>query len=83
MVRVLSRRAAEKNILVNGVAPGVVRTPLLDSVRPELAATESVKPGVRPADPKELGWPIALMCSPMGSYISGAIVDINGGAFIG
>jgi 3-oxoacyl-[acyl-carrier protein] reductase len=83
LVRVLSRRAAEKNILVNGVAPGVVRTPLLDSVRPDLAATESVRPAVRSADPKELGWPIALLCSPMASYISGAIVDINGGSFVG
>jgi 3-oxoacyl-[acyl-carrier protein] reductase len=76
LVRVLARRAAEKNILVNGVAPGVVRTPLLDSVLPE-------KTGLRSADPKELGWPIALLCSPMASYISGAIVDINGGSFIG
>jgi 3-oxoacyl-[acyl-carrier protein] reductase len=83
LVRVLSRRALEKNVLVNGVAPGLVRTPLLDSVRPESALTEGVKPTVRSADPKELAWPIALMCSPMASYMSGAIVDINGGAFVG
>lgn len=83
LARVLARRGAEKNILVNAVAPGLVRTPLLDSVRPEKAAGEGVKPGVRPADPKELGWPIALLCSPMASYISGAVVDINGGSFIG
>jgi 3-oxoacyl-[acyl-carrier protein] reductase len=84
LVRVLSRRAAGKNVLVNGVAPGLVRTPLLDSVRPPHAeAADRVKPGVRPADPQELGWPIALLCSPMASYISGAIVDVNGGSFIG
>jgi 3-oxoacyl-[acyl-carrier protein] reductase len=83
LVRALSRRAVEKNILVNGVAPGLVRTPLLDSVRPVLAAPEGVKPGVRAAEPKELGWPIALLCSPMASYISGAILDINGGSFVG
>lgn len=83
LVRVLSRRAAEKNILVNGVAPGVVRTPMLDSVRSDMAVSESVKSGVRCADPKELGWPIALLCSPMASYISGAIVDVNGGSFVG
>jgi 3-oxoacyl-[acyl-carrier protein] reductase len=83
LVRVLARRAAEKNVMVNGVAPGLVQTPLLDSVRPNAAATESVKPGTRAADPKELGWPIALLCSPMASFISGAIVDVNGGSFIG
>jgi 3-oxoacyl-[acyl-carrier protein] reductase len=80
LVRVLARRGAEKNIVVNGVAPGLVSTPLLDSVRPP---GEGVKPAIRPADPKELGWPIALLCSPMASYISGAIVDVNGGSFIG
>jgi 3-oxoacyl-[acyl-carrier protein] reductase len=83
LVRVLARRAAGKNVLVNGVAPGLVSTPLLDSVRPDTDAAERVKPGIRPADPKELGWPIALLCSPMASYISGAIVDVNGGSFIG
>jgi 3-oxoacyl-[acyl-carrier protein] reductase len=81
LVRVLSRRASEKNVLVNGVAPGVVRTPLLDSVRSERADT--AKSAIRSADPKELGWPIALLCSPMASYMSGAIVDINGGSFVG
>jgi 3-oxoacyl-[acyl-carrier protein] reductase len=80
LVRVLSRRGAEKNVLVNGVAPGLVSTPLLESVRPP---GEGAKPAIRPADPKELGWPIALLCSPMASYISGAIVDVNGGSFIG
>jgi 3-oxoacyl-[acyl-carrier protein] reductase len=83
LVRVLSRRAAGKNILVNGVAPGLVRTPLLDSVRPDAEAADHVKSGTRPADPQELGWPIALLCSPMASFISGAIVDVNGGSFIG
>jgi 3-oxoacyl-[acyl-carrier protein] reductase len=84
LVRVLARRAAEKNVLVNGVAPGLVRTPLLDSVRPpDAGAADHAKPGIRPADPQELGWPIALLCSPMASYISGAIVDVNGGSFIG
>jgi 3-oxoacyl-[acyl-carrier protein] reductase len=83
LVRVLARRAAEKNVVVNGVAPGLVRTPLLDSVRPHAEAADRVKPGIRPADPKELGWPIALLCSPMASYISGAMLDVNGGSFIG
>ncbi|HEY3850409.1 MAG TPA: SDR family oxidoreductase [Steroidobacteraceae bacterium] len=81
LVRVLARRGAAKGILVNGVAPGLVRTPMLHSVRPDADAPG--RTGIRPADPQELGWPIALLCSPMASYISGAIVDVNGGSFIG
>jgi len=30
-----------------------------------------------------LGWPIAMMCTPMASYISGAVLDVNGGTFVG
>jgi len=50
----------------------VVRTPMLDSVAPDLAVTEAVRAGGaakrwRSADAKELGWPIALLCSPMAS----------------
>ena len=79
----LSRRAAERNVLINGVAPGVVRTPLLDSVSPELATKQTVTPLGRAADAREIGWPIALLCSPAASFMSGAIIDVNGGSFVG
>ena len=83
LVRALASRGAEKNILVNGVAPGVVRTPMLDLTAPHLKNNEAVSPLGRSADPSELGWPIALLCSPAASFISGAIVDVNGGAYVG
>jgi 3-oxoacyl-[acyl-carrier protein] reductase len=83
LVRVLSRRAVSKNILVNGVAPGVVRTPLLDSVSTASTANKKPSPLGRAADARELGWPIALLCSPAASFMSGAVLDINGGSFVG
>ena len=30
-----------------------------------------------------LAWPIAFLCTPAASYLSGAILDVNGGAFVG
>jgi 3-oxoacyl-[acyl-carrier protein] reductase len=33
--------------------------------------------------PEELAWPIAFLCTPAASYLSGAILDVNGGAFVG
>jgi 3-oxoacyl-[acyl-carrier protein] reductase len=82
LVRALASRGAEKNILVNGVAPGVVRTPMLDLTAPHLKNSDAVSPLRRSADPSELGWPIALLCSPAASFISGAIVDVNGGSYV-
>ena len=83
LVRVLSRRAVSKNILVNGVAPGVVRTPLLESVSSASTANRKLSPLGRAAEAHELGWPIALLCTPAASFMSGAVLDINGGSFVG
>jgi 3-oxoacyl-[acyl-carrier protein] reductase len=83
LVRALASRGAEKNIVVNGVAPGVIRTPMLDLTAPHLKNSETVTPLGRSADPSEVGWPIALLCSPAASFISGAIVDVNGGSYVG
>lgn len=82
LVRWLSRRAVGRNVLVNAVAPGVVDTPLLASVS-HLAFDPTALPRGRAARPEELGWPIALLCTPVASYMSGAVVDVNGGNFVG
>jgi 3-oxoacyl-[acyl-carrier protein] reductase len=78
LVRWLARRAGGRKVLVNGVAPGAVQTRLTDGVPFNAAAL----PLGRMAAPSELGWPIALLCTPAASYISGAILDVNGGSFI-
>jgi NAD(P)-dependent dehydrogenase (short-subunit alcohol dehydrogenase family) len=79
LVRWLSRRAVGHGVLVNGVAPGIVATPL--------SATLKVDTGILPMKrmgrPEELGWPIAMLCTPMASFTSGAILDVNGGMFVG
>lgn len=83
LVRWLSRRAVGRNVRVNGVAPGVVQTPLVDSIAGTVRFDPASLPMGRLADPAELGWPIALLCTDAASYMSGAIVDVNGGSFVG
>jgi 3-oxoacyl-[acyl-carrier protein] reductase len=83
LVRWLSRRAVGRNVRVNGVAPGVVHTPLVDSIAGTVRFDPALLPMGRLADPEELGWPIALLCTPAASYMSGAVVDVNGGSFVG
>jgi 3-oxoacyl-[acyl-carrier protein] reductase len=82
LVRWLSRRVVAKNVLVNGVAPGVIDTPLTASV-PHLGFVPTALPRGRMGNPEELGWPIALLCTPAASYTSGAVLDVNGGNFVG
>ncbi len=79
LVRWLSRRAVGNGVLVNGVAPGIVATPLSATLKIDT----SILPMKRVGQPAELGWPIALLCTPAASFISGAILDVNGGMFVG
>ncbi len=75
LVRWLAMRGAPHKVLVNGVAPGSVATDLLLG-QPFNAARV---PLGRMAEPEEIAWPIAFLCSPASSFMCGAVVDINGG----
>jgi 3-oxoacyl-[acyl-carrier protein] reductase len=78
LVKWLSRQAVGRGVLVNGVAPGPVQTPMTTGFT---LATQL--PLGRMGRPEELAWPIAFLCTPAASYFSGAILDVNGGAFVG
>lgn len=79
LVRSLSRRGVARKVLVNGVAPGPVDTPLAQG----LPFAPSALPLGRMGRAEEIAWPIAFLCSPAASYVSGAVLDVNGGAFVG
>jgi 3-oxoacyl-[acyl-carrier protein] reductase len=78
LVKWLSRNAVGRKVLVNAVAPGPVETPMTRgfNLGPTL-------PMGRIGRPEELAWPIAFLCTDAASYMSGAILDVNGGAFVG
>jgi 3-oxoacyl-[acyl-carrier protein] reductase len=78
LVKWLSRTAVGRGVLVNAVAPGPVETPMTRgyNLGPTL-------PMGRIGRAEELAWPIAFLCTSAASYLSGAILDVNGGAFVG
>ncbi len=78
LVKWLSRNGIKRGVMVNGVAPGPVET----AMTRRFDATASLPLG-RLGKPEELAWPIAFLCTPAASYLSGAILDVNGGAFVG
>jgi NAD(P)-dependent dehydrogenase (short-subunit alcohol dehydrogenase family) len=78
LVKWLARRAGRHGVLVNGVAPASVETPMLADQPIDL---ERVPLG-RKARPEEVAWPIAFLCSPAASYICGAVLDVNGGVYM-
>ncbi len=79
LVRSLSRYGASHNVRVNGVAPGIVATPLSANIDIDSVSL----PMRRVATADEVGWPIALLCTAATAFVTGAILDVNGGMFIG
>jgi 3-oxoacyl-[acyl-carrier protein] reductase len=78
LVKWTSRQGVGHGVMVNAVAPGPVETPMTrgSNLGPNL-------PLRRMGRAEELAWPIAFLCTPAASYLSGAIIDVNGGAFVG
>jgi NAD(P)-dependent dehydrogenase (short-subunit alcohol dehydrogenase family) len=82
--RSLSANLAEKNIRVNGVAPGPIWTPLIPSTfEPEKVETfGSDTPMKRPGQPIEVGAAYVFLASDDASYITGQFIHVNGGEII-
>jgi 3-oxoacyl-[acyl-carrier protein] reductase len=73
---------AAKNIRVNAVAPGLVRTPLaakLTSNELALKASTAMHPLGRIGEPSDVANVIAMLVDPVNSWITGQIIGIDGG----
>ncbi len=78
LVKWLARQAAPHNVLVNGVAPASVDTPMMQGQPVDLARI----PLGRMARGEEVAGPIAFLCSAAASYVCGAVLDVNGGVYM-
>jgi 3-oxoacyl-[acyl-carrier protein] reductase len=85
LVKGLSTELAPYNILVNCVAPGWVDTDMCTPVvknRSEYQKALAPIPLRRFAQPEEIAMPILFLASKMASYMTGEIVNVNGGSVL-
>lgn len=85
MVKGLSTELARDGIRVNCVAPGWVYTDMTQPVLLNPATREkifSVIPLGRAANPEEIAAPILFLCTPHAGFMTGEIVNVNGGAVL-
>jgi NAD(P)-dependent dehydrogenase (short-subunit alcohol dehydrogenase family) len=82
--RSLALALAEKNIRVNGVAPGPVWTPLIPSTFPpdQVASFGSDTPLGRAGEPAEIAPSFVFLASGDGSYFTGQVLHPNGGEVV-
>ena len=81
--RSLAREVGRIGITVNAIAPGFVETDMTASLNDELKAkiTESV-PLKRIGKPEDIAAAVKFLASDDASYITGHILDVNGGMFM-
>lgn len=82
LVKGLSTELAPHRILVNCIAPGWVETDMCIPIvknRREYRTALSTIPLRRFARPEEIAKPILFLASPLASYITGEILNVNGG----
>ncbi|MEO5787873.1 MAG: 3-oxoacyl-ACP reductase FabG [Gelidibacter sp.] len=73
----LSMEVAKRNITVNAVAPGFIRTDMTEGL--DEATLKKMIPANRFGDPEEVAHLVAFLASKKASYITGEVISISGG----
>ncbi|MFP4430644.1 MAG: 3-oxoacyl-[acyl-carrier-protein] reductase [Spirochaetaceae bacterium] len=76
----LAREVAGRNVRVNAVAPGFIKTKMTENLNEEQQqALRAQIPMGRIGEPEEVAKAIVFLCSDLASYITGQVIQVTGG----
>ncbi|MEM6850712.1 MAG: acetoacetyl-CoA reductase [Pseudomonadota bacterium] len=82
--RALAQETARKGITVNAIAPGYINTDMVAAMSEKvLDAIVSGIPVGRLGEPEEVAHCVAFLCDDKAGFITGSVIDANGGQFMG
>jgi 3-oxoacyl-[acyl-carrier protein] reductase len=85
LTKSLSSELAPQGIRVNCVAPGWVVTEMSAGTLKDPELGPKVTAGIpvgRPGEPREIAGPVLFLCTPLAGFISGEVLNVNGGAVL-
>ena len=77
--KALAQEVARKNVTVNAVAPGFIKTDMTEGL--DEAALKKTIPANRFGNPEEVADLVSFLVSPNAGYITGNVISINGGLY--
>jgi 3-oxoacyl-[acyl-carrier protein] reductase len=83
LTKSLAQELGSRNITVNAVAPGFIETDMTAALKDDLRAriTAGIPLG-RIGKPEEIAGAVRFLCSDEAAYITGNVIDVNGGMYM-
>ena len=83
MTKTCAREFASRNVLVNAIAPGFIRTRMTDALSEEQKQKLSALiPLTRLGEPEDVAKAALFLASDDSSYITGHVLSVNGGMYM-
>lgn len=78
MTKSLARELASRNVTVNAVAPGFIKTDMTSGLPEDLVKSLNIPLG-RMGDPEDVASAVCFLASEEASYLTGQVISVDGG----